>query len=201
MTDATMTDIPRGQGLDMHYAGVDWLRSNLKAAVRRGEKAGKKLMREDISPLGVTVAEALGYVFKGIYHLNAKALLRAGWWNERVVEVAIHQELATWDHNALTVLVVVCHDMGLRLAIHPHGPRLLRLQFTQRTCRDGCIAKRMPTLEQHIEAIRSGYRVIGPEEMRALSDDAAERSPPQKNGLAGAPGPATAGDEVEREAG
>lgn len=177
MTDATTSDIPRGQGLDMPYAGVDWLRSNLKAAVRRGEKAGKKLMREDISPLGVTVAEVLGYVFKGIYHLNVKALLRAEWWNQQTIYVAIHQELATWDSNVLTTLVVVCHDLGLRLAVHPHGPRLLRLQFTQRTSRDGGIAKRMPTLERHIEGIRSGYRVIGPEEMQAQTDEAAESEP------------------------
>ena len=149
----------------MRHSGADWLRRNLVYAEQRGDRAGKRRITSTLSPLGVTVAEALGYVTRGIYHMDVKALLRADWSDERCIEVAFHEELATWDYDTLTVLVVVCYDLGLRLAIHPHGLRQLRLSFSQRTTREGDISRRMPPLDERIAAIRSGYRVLPPEEM------------------------------------
>jgi hypothetical protein len=159
-----MTDtIPRGQRLEMAYAGADWLKQNLVYAVERGAKVKGKPVRSDVSPLGATVAEALGFVYRGLYHLPWPPLERAEWWNDQRVEVSVSDDdLATWDWNLLTVLVVVCHDLGLRLAVHSGGPRRLKLYFTQRTAREGDISKRMPTIEDQIATIREAYRVLLP---------------------------------------
>lgn len=145
------TRIPRGQGLAMAYAGAEWLVGN-----------GKKL-----SPLGRTVADALGYVWRGLYHLPDTAIAAAEWGDNRCISVWIHGDVATFDSGYLTALVVVCHDLGLRMAVDPHGPGRLKLTFWQRTTRDTRLCERMPTLDQHVEAIRSGYRVLGPEESDA----------------------------------
>lgn len=158
------TTIPQGQRLEMAQSGYEWLQSHLDGAVFRGEKVKGKPARADVSPLGVTVAEALGFVYRGLYHLPESSLLRAEWWNEQRIEVSVSDDdLATWDWNLLTVLVVVSHDLGLRLAIHNGGPRRLKLYFTQRTTRDGDIAKRMPTIDEQVASIRAAYRVLPPD--------------------------------------
>lgn len=149
-----MSTIPRGQRLDMEYAGADWL-----------ERSGRKL-----SPLGRTVADALGYVWRGLYHLPNRSVDKTEWHAEDCVAVWIFGDVATYDSDRLTALVVVCHDLGLRMAIEPHGPRRLKLTFWQRTARDGSLGRRMPTLEDHVAGIRSGYRVLPPIEGKEAAE-------------------------------
>lgn len=147
MTVAT-TEIPRGQRLRMGYAGADYLE-------RRGQK---------MSPLGITVAEALGFVWQGIYHLSHRQLAKTRWDDERGIEISVNADLATYDDDRLTRLVVLCHDLGLRMSVEPAGPRHLRLRFWQRTKREGRLRERMPTLDEHVAMIREGYDVAPPAE-------------------------------------
>jgi hypothetical protein len=115
------------------------------------------------SLLGRTVAEALGYVYRGLYHLPTGSLKRATWRDERCVSINVPGfDMASWDGARLTQLVVVSHDLGLRLEISPAGPRHLKLRFSQRTTREGSISCRLPTLEDHVLAIRHGYTVEAP---------------------------------------
>lgn len=138
------TEIPRGQRLRMRFAGADHL-------ARQGV---------DLSPLGATVAEALGYVWRGIYHLRPSLLERVKWANPRCVCISVPTGLDTWDDDRLTRLVVVCHDLGLRLEVDAAGPKYLRLTFYQRLKREGPISERMPTLDDHVASIREGYEVV-----------------------------------------
>ncbi len=58
-------------------------------------------------------------------------------------------ELATWDGNRLTALVVAGHDQGVRVSVSARGMRL-EVMLHPRRCRAGRIAHRHPTLEDAI---------------------------------------------------
>lgn len=105
------------------------------------------------SPLGEKVANILGVVYQGIYHIPEKDRKNIDWSNKDFIVVEIRRNLATYDVGMLTWLVVLCHDQCIRLDIHPSNKIALKLVFTQRT-RDGLSHERMPTMEDHLKIIR-----------------------------------------------
>jgi len=124
----------------MQYAGADWVKLSLKV--------------KDMSPLGESVADLLGCVFLGIYHLPSSSLRRVDWSNKEYIEYHLHWHgLATVDSRELTALVVLAHDRMLRIDITALAPHLLKLCFWQRK-REGGGSVRCPTMEDHIKTIR-----------------------------------------------
>lgn len=120
------------------YSGADWIEKSLK---------------REMSPLGREVADVLGQVWKGIYHLE-KEVPKVNWNHPTWIEINIYGCLSTFDFSNLTELVVLCHDRVLRLEIRPCNMQYLKLVFHQRKNRDGSICERMPTMEDHMQSIR-----------------------------------------------
>lgn len=125
------------------YAGKGWL---------------KAIGVSETSDLGGEVADLLGDAFMGIYHLSYTSLKKVNWKAPCYVAVTIRGELATFDTNTLTILLVLCHDRCLRMAIEGTGPNYLRVSFTKRQ-RDGQQWARHPTLEDAASMIRNHYEV------------------------------------------
>jgi hypothetical protein len=125
------------------YSGSEWL----------------ILRKKELSPIGRVVADILGQVFRGIYHMDRDAL-RADWSNKHYIELTInaYRTWSSYDDSKLTTLIVLCHDAGIRLEIQPAGPRYFRLLFHQRA-REGDISTRMPTMEEHLALIREHYSI------------------------------------------
>ena len=121
------------------YVGAEYL--------DRPAFAGKPM-----SPLGREVADILGQVWRGIYHLRRPE--RFDWSNPYYIEIRITQELATYDGLELTALVVLCHDHAIRLSVAGCAPRTLRLLFHKRQ-REGDITQRHPTIEHAVEIVRT----------------------------------------------
>lgn len=121
------------------YAGAEWLREQ----------------RRDIapSPLGEEVAEAMGEIWQGLYHLPPHSIEKTKWDDPYVICVNIRGSLATTDFNQLTRLVFIAHDRCLRLEICPSGPGLLRLMWHKRQ-RGGGVSKDHPTIEGALEKWR-----------------------------------------------
>jgi hypothetical protein len=121
------------------YSGSEWI-----------ERQGKTL-----SPFGVEVADVVGQVYLGIYHIQ-KAVLhdRVEWGDDRFIRIVIPGGVETYDFNVLTRLVVLCHDRMIRLEINPVARDYLALCFTSRKSRTGNNFERMPYLEEHIKSIR-----------------------------------------------
>ncbi len=125
-----------GTRIQALYQGARWV-----------EAQGKPM-----SELGRQVAEVLGAVYQGIYHVSHE-VGRTDWSRPDVVEVVLAEyEVATFDAEHLSRLVILCHDACVRLAIRP-CMRNLRLVFTRRR-RDGCTVERHPTIEEAIERAR-----------------------------------------------
>ncbi len=124
------------------YAGSDWIAKDLHI---------------EPSPLGKKVADLLGDVFFGIYHINLSLLRKANWTNKDWITIVLYGSLTTVDSDELTRLVVLAHDKMLRMTVSSCSPKYLRLTFWERTIREGSITERCPTIEDHIKQIRACY--------------------------------------------
>lgn len=124
----------------MSYAGASWVEKSLK---------------RKLSPLGIAVANLLGRVNKGIYHLSTVSLNKVEWESLYYMEYIIYGELSTVDFNLLTALVVYAHDEMVRVTIRGCGPGYMKMQFFQRNSRTGTMSERYPTIEDHITMLRS----------------------------------------------
>lgn len=120
------------------FAGAEWLK--------------KAYPKKEVSPLGLKVADILGFVFKGLYHLGN--LPKIEWADPYSIVVPLRRSLSTYDFSDLSQLVIVCHDECVRLEISAHTFQHLKLMFHQRQ-REGGINERHPTIEKQIEAVRS----------------------------------------------
>ncbi len=124
------------------YAGADWLESTLRH--ERPELV--------ISPFGRVVADFLGELFAGIYHMDVQALRRADWTHQDFIVVNIgYQSMATFDDDKLTRLVFLAHHLAIRVSIKSEKRRIrsISLTFSQRE-RTGDLYFRHPTLDQAV---------------------------------------------------
>ncbi len=129
------------------YAGADWLPRRL-----RRHAAGEP----KISPLGLLVADILGQVYRGIYHIDyGITLTKPDWSDENFIEVNVPQGLATYDGNELTALVIEAHEAPVRLEINAGGPRRLKLGFSPRSRKAVELWGRHPTIEQAVQEWRA----------------------------------------------
>jgi hypothetical protein len=128
------------------YAGADWLKSSYE---------GIKL-----SPLGVKVADLLGQLVQGIYHISGRALKKVDWSNDQWIEIILPgHRFATFDFGGLTALVVLCHDACIRCEIRGCGWGYIRFWFSQRAGRSGELWHRHPTMEDAIKTVRDALLV------------------------------------------
>lgn len=112
---------------------------------------------ENLSPLGEQVADLLGDLFSGLYHLDGAE--KVDWANGHHIEVRIaHKEWGSFDSNLLTKLVFLAHDRCLRVSMNPRSHYALTLLFHQRQ-RDGGVWERHPTIEQALTMHREYYPI------------------------------------------
>jgi hypothetical protein len=130
--------------IHQQYAGSEWIKKNVTT---------------DTSELGRDVADFLGDLFKGIYHLNLTSLRKVAWNNPYFIRVTINQGLATYDFDELTRIVVLSHDRKIRVSVEPLARSYLSLLFHKRITREGSIMERMPFLDDHVAQIREEYLI------------------------------------------
>lgn len=127
------------------YAGADWIENLLKH-----RKPDVKLSR-----LGRDVADFLGELYYGIYHLDPKALSKAEWNADHTMSVVIgwRADWSTYDFDYLTRLVFLAHHMCLRVELKPVAPNHMRVYFSRRQ-RGGRFHERHPDLEDAVNDFR-----------------------------------------------
>ncbi len=103
--------------MSSRYAGSEWIAA-------RGWS--------QMSPLGRQVADILGYVWSGIYHLEDRYLREVEWGDPDQMVIRIRGELATYDFSHLTELVLLAHRTGIRIAVAPKSNWTLELRFSRR---------------------------------------------------------------------
>lgn len=112
------------------------------------------LLRQNVemSDFGQRVANLLGELFGGIYHIGAQAR-KADWSQQKFVSIVVPDtRFATYDSHLLTHLVILAHDRNIRVSIKAAAYRYLRLEFMPVT-RSGFFADRHPTLQESIDKL------------------------------------------------
>lgn len=92
--------------------------------------------------------KVLSIAYNGLHHLPNK-IKDKGFY----IETNVLANLATFDFDTLTRLVVASHDYCVRLEIVQSSPRMLKLLFHDRG-REGKMHERHPTIEEAIKDIR-----------------------------------------------
>jgi hypothetical protein len=146
------------------YSGANWIRQMCRT-----------WNKPQPSPFGCKVADILGAVYRGIYHLEGRYLQRSEWHNDRFIGVRVRRQLATWDFNELTMLVVLCHDAAIRLSVDAASNGMLELTFHPRK-REGGMCTRHPTIEEAVEMARRLIPAGDPGPVAEMADANAERA-------------------------
>lgn len=109
-------------------------------------------LRKDIemSSLGKEVANIIGYVGYGIYNAPID-YKKIEWDNDIWVEVDWKGDLANWDFDRLTKLILECHKRMIRISIEAKSKGILKMYYHKRKGREGMMNERMPTIEEMIE--------------------------------------------------
>lgn len=129
------------------YSGSNWIIRSLKIQP---------------SPLGIAVADILGLVYYGIYHLEGCHLEKVNWAHPDYIRIQLRRgmDLASYDFNELTKLVALAHDLCIRVQIGGHGMNALRLSFSPRDRDSDSMMRRHPTMDEALAAIRGRYKIV-----------------------------------------
>lgn len=126
------------------HAGADWLRAQ----------------GVEVSEFGARVADLLGELYSGIYHL--RNVVKFDWsksdpypWITILVPDDIY---ATYDFDYLTELVLLCHERCIRCQVRAARNGILRLVFHPRQ-REGSMTQRHPTIQQVLAQREEGSMV------------------------------------------
>jgi hypothetical protein len=142
------------------YSGADWIQKEIMTPYSR--TIGHEV---EMSPLGRRVADLLGELFGGIYHLDHKALRRVDWSMDLFIKFNLgHHELATTDFNELTRLVFLAHHMSIRVSIEASAHDHLMLLFHPRP-RSG-FTRRHPTLSEAVKSFEETVSIPAYEDRR-----------------------------------
>lgn len=94
-----------------------------------------------------------GKIYPGEHNIPGELKQYGSGWS------VIHRgDIATYDFNMLTKLVVFAHDMCIRASIVPAGPQAVKICVHRRQ-REGSMVERHPELDEHIDSIRGKEHV------------------------------------------
>jgi hypothetical protein len=114
----------------------------------------------EFSEVGKRTAVLFNRVF-GLHHLHHTSLRKVNWGNDYFIEFVYNRELATFDFDTLTVLVVLAHQLMLRVSIRGAAPGYVRLQVNKRITRtEGRISERHPHIGDVVERLVNAYPAI-----------------------------------------
>lgn len=127
----------------MKYAGAEWVKASLKV---------------DPSQFGEKVADLLGQMYLGIYHIPVHQLKKVQWKNTSRITITVGEDFATFDNNMLTRFVFLCHEMCIRGEISAATHGYLMLVFWPREPGATDMWRRHPSIDAHIETLREAYK-------------------------------------------
>jgi hypothetical protein len=124
------------------YSGSEWVQGNIHA---KGQQ---------MSQLGKDVADLLGELFYGIYHISPKSLSKVDWSNPHWVEITIgYKDFSTTDFDDLTRLVFLAHHTAIRVSLDAVARQHIRLIFHRRE-RVGHYSSRHPYLDEAVKRFK-----------------------------------------------
>jgi hypothetical protein len=101
-------------------------------------------------PTAERIRHVIAIAFGGLHHVEKVKKFQEGrpdeYWS-----CLTYGDMATYDSNALTLLVIGAHRYGCRVGINAAGPRRLKITVWARPKRTGEFWERHPTMERAVE--------------------------------------------------
>lgn len=119
------------------------MKKNIDEIVRKPAEGSPEMERFD---------ELVGAVWGGWHHIA-----KVKWYRPTCCEVWLHGSLSTFDYNAMTLLVVVAHDLKIRAEARRNRGFTVLLELRAATAKRHAMTEAHPSLERHVQAIRE-YR-------------------------------------------
>ncbi len=136
------------KGTAAGYMGAEWVRASLRVG--------------DMSEFGARVADLLGDLFQGIYHLDSDKLLKVDWSSTHHIEFALGwKSMSTFDDSLLTHLVLLAHQRAIRVEISGRTHHFLTLRFHPREHGHEEWYRYHPTIEEAVRQFNKVYRYSG----------------------------------------
>jgi hypothetical protein len=113
-----------------------------------------------VSRIGFLALRVLERMYSGLHHCDdvLRRTTEETWTNPLWVELTVDcSDWATFDFADLTRLVVIAHDMCIRISIQPTSRHRMRVMLHPRAGREGDMCRRHPTIEEAIKTMRLGY--------------------------------------------
>ena len=109
----------------------------------------KLIKRSEMTPDQLVCHDLLCRAFYGEHH-TPRNVYEFG----RGIYVSIYEGISTFDFNYLTRIVVLAHDMMVRVEILNSAPRHIGIALHKRSTREGPTYARHPTIEQAVADVR-----------------------------------------------
>jgi len=98
----------------------------------------------------------LAFIYDGIHHVKGQNIR----WTEGPfphATLSVADNLATYDWDGLTRLVIGAHDLALRVGIRASGPRHVKIVIhpRRRPAEGDGVWQRHPVLEDHVRLLRA----------------------------------------------
>lgn len=122
--------------------------------ILRSYKEYDNLPKEEMHSITRKALILLSNLCHGLHHVGDNQVKRILTKNSNWCVEYLGGHLATFDGQELTILVLLAHDMAVRVEIQPCNFRYFKIYFHERV-RDGDLSKRHPTIEQVLESWRA----------------------------------------------
>jgi hypothetical protein len=107
-------------------------------------------------PAPERIRAVIHVAFGGLHHVEKVLKFQEGRPNEYWTCLT-YGDMATYDSNALTLLVIGAHKYGCRVGITAAGPRRLKVTVWARQKRTGEFWERHPTMASAVELYEQPY--------------------------------------------
>lgn len=115
---------------------------------------------KEISSIAKKALTILSITFGGLHHIPSSRLKKFPWFDQWMCELLLAENLSTYDSNRLTTLLILAHELSVRIEILPCNPHYLKIQFHERV-RDGDFSQRHPTIEKAVSDLRETFVTKG----------------------------------------
>lgn len=87
----------------------------------------------EVSGHGAVCAEFMSLLYRGLHRFPSRdrGLRKVEWSDSDLLKWNHHGELATFDGDELTVMVLMAHDLGLRLTVNPVNMQYLEIALSK----------------------------------------------------------------------
>lgn len=151
----------------MSYINMDhaaWVQDRINGSKPRATKGDKRKAQEhscgwaaapdDLNDFQKRAFNILGIAGGGIY--NAPIAWDSLYWRPQAIGCSWRGGLATFDFDALTMFVLLCHEARIRGEVSPLSPSYLRISLHARVA-DGSVGKRHPDLDEVVADWCAGF--------------------------------------------